>query len=81
MTGDKGFAIGTDERHRTDAFLFGEGQSRVVVTITPDQVAHARAIVAAFAAEPSAGVLSVDGRMVDKPHLIQAQRTLARAGE
>jgi phosphoribosylformylglycinamidine synthase len=40
MTGDKGFAIGTDERHRTDAFLFGEGQSRVVVTITPDQVAH-----------------------------------------
>ncbi len=48
---------------------------------TPDQVAHARAIVAAFAAEPSAGVLSVDGRMVDKPHLIQAQRTLARAGD
>ncbi len=40
MTGDKGFTIGTDERHRTDAFLFGEGQSRVVVTITPDQVAH-----------------------------------------
>ena len=48
---------------------------------TDDQVAHARAIVAAFAADPSAGVLSVDGRMVDKPHLIQAQRTLARAGE
>ncbi|UUR09128.1 HpcH/HpaI aldolase/citrate lyase family protein [Sphingomonas glaciei] len=48
---------------------------------TDDQLAHARAIVAAFAAEPSAGVLSVDGRMVDKPHLIQAQRTLARAGE
>ncbi len=40
MTGDKGFSIGTDERHRTDAFLFGEGQSRVVVTITPDQVAQ-----------------------------------------
>ncbi|WP_288423986.1 phosphoribosylformylglycinamidine synthase subunit PurL [uncultured Spirosoma sp.] len=40
MTGDKGFTIGTDARHRTDAFLFGEGQSRVVVTITPDQVAH-----------------------------------------
>ncbi|QJD79063.1 phosphoribosylformylglycinamidine synthase subunit PurL [Spirosoma rhododendri] len=40
MTGDKGFAIGTDERHRTDAFLFGEGQSRVVITISPDQVEH-----------------------------------------
>jgi citrate lyase subunit beta / citryl-CoA lyase len=50
-------------------------------TPTADQVAQARRIVEAFAAEPSAGVLSVDGRMVDKPHLIQAQRTLARAGE
>ncbi|WP_300974026.1 CoA ester lyase [Sphingomonas sp. LHG3406-1] len=48
---------------------------------TPEQVAHARAIVEAFAADSSAGVLSVHGRMVDKPHLIQAQRTLARAGE
>jgi citrate lyase subunit beta/citryl-CoA lyase len=48
---------------------------------TPDQIANARAIVEAFAADPSAGVLSVDGRMVDKPHFIQAQRTLARAGE
>ncbi len=48
---------------------------------TPDQVAHARAIVEAFAADPSAGVLSVNGRMVDKPHFIQAQRTLARAGD
>jgi citrate lyase subunit beta/citryl-CoA lyase len=48
---------------------------------TPDQLAHARAVVAAFAAEPSAGVLSIDGKMIDKPHLIQAQRVLARAGE
>jgi citrate lyase subunit beta/citryl-CoA lyase len=48
---------------------------------TPDQLAHAQQIVAAFAAEPSAGVLSVNGRMVDKPHLIQAQRLLDRAGD
>jgi citrate lyase subunit beta/citryl-CoA lyase len=48
---------------------------------TPEQVAHARQIVDAFAADPSAGVLSVNGRMVDKPHLTQAQRLLARAGE
>ena len=48
---------------------------------TPDQIAHARAIVEAFAADPSAGVLSVGGRMVDKPHLIQAQRVLDRAGD
>ncbi len=50
---------------------------------TPDaaQVAAARAIVAAFAAAPGAGVCQVDGRMVDAPHLKQARRLLARAGE
>lgn len=57
------------------------GPINAALSPTSDQVAHARAIVAAFAADPSAGVLSVDGRMVDKPHLTQAQRTLARAGE
>jgi phosphoribosylformylglycinamidine synthase len=31
----KGFDISTDESIRTDAFLFGEGQSRVVVTVRP----------------------------------------------
>ena len=44
-----------------------------------DEIAHAKAIVAAFDAEPDAGVLSVGGRMVDRPHLIQAQRILDRA--
>ena len=43
------------------------------------EVAHARAIVAAFEAEPKAGVLSVGGKMVDRPHLLQAQRILARS--
>jgi citrate lyase subunit beta/citryl-CoA lyase len=47
---------------------------------TPDdaEVKHAAAIVAAFEAEPNAGVLAVDGRMVDRPHLVQAQRILDR---
>lgn len=45
------------------------------------ELAHAQAIVDAFRADPSAGVLSVDGRMVDRPHLIQAQRVIARAQE
>jgi citrate lyase subunit beta/citryl-CoA lyase len=44
-----------------------------------DDVAHAEAIVAAFEAEPHAGVLAVGGRMVDRPHLIQARRVLERA--
>ncbi len=49
---------------------------------TPDAaaVAHARAVVAAFAAQPQAGVLQVEGRMIDAPHLKQAQAVLRRAG-
>jgi citrate lyase subunit beta / citryl-CoA lyase len=42
-------------------------------------VKHAEAIVAAFEANPDAGVLSVAGRMVDRPHLTQARRLLERA--
>ena len=46
---------------------------------TPSEadVAHARAVVAAFAANPDAGALQLDGKMIDRPHLIQAQRILA----
>jgi citrate lyase subunit beta/citryl-CoA lyase len=40
---------------------------------------HAAEIVAAFEAHPDAGVLSVDGKMVDRPHLIQAKRVLERS--
>ncbi|HLL31798.1 MAG TPA: CoA ester lyase [Allosphingosinicella sp.] len=43
------------------------------------EVAHARAVVAAFEANPGAGTLALDGRMIDRPHLVQAQRTLAAA--
>lgn len=42
-------------------------------------LAHAQRIVDAFAAAPDAGALSIDGAMVDMPHLIQARRTLASA--
>jgi citrate lyase subunit beta/citryl-CoA lyase len=48
-------------------------------TPSDDEVRHAAAIVAAFEAQPDAGVLSVDGRMVDRPHLTQARRILERA--
>ena len=48
-------------------------------TPSPDEVRHAGAIVAAFEAQPDAGVLSVDGKMVDRPHLVQARRVLERA--
>ena len=45
------------------------------------EIAYARRVVEAFAASPGAGALSLDGRMVDRPHLVQAQRLLAAAGE
>lgn len=44
------------------------------------ELAQARAVIAAFEANPGAGALSLDGKMIDRPHLIQAQRTLAAAG-
>lgn len=43
------------------------------------ELAHAQRIVDAFAAQPEAGTLSIDGVMVDKPHLTQARRTLDQA--
>ncbi|MDB5684515.1 MAG: CoA ester lyase [Sphingomonas bacterium] len=45
-----------------------------------DAVARARAIVALFDANPGAGALALDGRMVDAPHLAQARRLLAQHG-
>ena len=64
------------------------------IAIHPDQVdiinaaftpseterAHAQRIVDAFAAQPDAGTLSIDGAMVDMPHLKQARRTLGLDG-
>lgn len=53
--------------------------SVINAAFTPSEaeIAHARAIVAAFEANPGAGALSLDGRMIDRPHLLQAQRILA----
>jgi citrate lyase subunit beta/citryl-CoA lyase len=48
-------------------------------TPSADEIAHARRIVAAFAANPEAGTLNLDGIMIDRPHLLQAQRTLEQA--
>lgn len=40
------------------------------------EAAQARAIVELFAANPGAGALQLDGRMVEQPHLVQARRVL-----
>lgn len=50
-----------------------------VFTPPPEALARARRIVEAFAANPEAGVVGIDGEMLDMPHLKRAQRLLARA--
>jgi len=49
-----------------------------VFTPTQAQIDSAKAVVAAFAANPGAGAVGVDGRMYDRPHLVRAQALLAR---
>ena len=48
-------------------------------TPSEDEIAEARAIVAAFAESPEAGTLQIDRRMIDRPHLRLAQRLLGIA--
>lgn len=40
------------------------------------EVDWAKRVVALFEASPQAGVMSLDGQMIDKPHLVQARRIL-----
>ena len=65
------------------------------IAIHPDQVAiiqevftpgaqevdWAKRVVATFESNPDSGVLTLDGKMLDRPHLVLARRLLARAGE
>ena len=65
------FAIHPDQVEIINAgFLPDEGE-----------IAHARAVVAAFREAGQAGTLQVNGKMVDKPHLTQALHILEAAGE
>lgn len=50
-----------------------------VFTPAADAIAKARAVIAAFAAEPGAGVVGIDGLMYDRPHLAKAEQLLAHA--
>jgi citrate lyase subunit beta/citryl-CoA lyase len=49
-----------------------------VFTPSAQEVDWARRVVAAFESNPDAGVLTLDGKMLDKPHLVLARRLLAR---
>jgi citrate lyase subunit beta/citryl-CoA lyase len=48
-------------------------------TPTAEEIERADRIVALFGENPGAGTLSMDGAMIDRPHLLQAERLLARA--
>ena len=49
-----------------------------VFTPSEAEIVKAKAVVAAFAANPGAGAVGIDGKMYDRPHLARAQRA---AGE
>lgn len=55
--------------------------AHINAAFTPDanEVAWAKEIMALFAANPGAGALSLRGQMIDKPHVVRAERILARA--
>ena len=46
-----------------------------------EELDHARAVIKAFAENPEAGTLQIEGKMIDKPHLVLAERVLAFAAE
>ena len=50
-----------------------------VFTPSAETIERARRIVAAFAEAGDAGVIGLDGEMLDRPHLTRAEKILARA--
>lgn len=73
-------------RARRDGFsgklaIHPEQVEPINAAFTPSEaeIARARRIVAAFAEAPDVGVTSLDGQMIDRPHLLQAERLLAAA--
>jgi citrate lyase subunit beta/citryl-CoA lyase len=49
-----------------------------VFTPSAEQIEKAKAVVAAFAAQPGAGAVGINGKMFDRPHLVRAQALLKR---
>jgi citrate lyase subunit beta / citryl-CoA lyase len=47
-----------------------------VFSTSAEEHQWAEAVIAAFAANPDAGTLALDGKMIDKPHLMLARRLL-----
>jgi citrate lyase subunit beta/citryl-CoA lyase len=46
-----------------------------------EEIEHARRVVAAFEVSPGSGAVGLDGKMVDIPHLKQAQALIRQAAQ
>ncbi|BDI60725.1 HpcH/HpaI aldolase/citrate lyase family protein [Qipengyuania nanhaisediminis] len=57
------------------------GPINAAFTPSEQELDHARAVVQAFADNPGAGTVAIDGNMLDRPHLALAQRLLAESGQ
>lgn len=67
MAGNLGFAIDTDSEIRKDAFLFGEAQGRIVVSVKPDAQEAFIEVLAASGTEFSLlGAVTKNGFVVDE---------------
>ena len=66
MAGNLGFAIDTDSEIRKDAFLFGEAQGRIVVSVKPDdQEAFVEVLAASGTDFSLLGAVTKNGFVVD----------------
>jgi citrate lyase subunit beta/citryl-CoA lyase len=80
---DKGLAIACAEARRSGFSGKIAIHPAQVPTIndafspSAEEIGAAEAIVAAFAAQPDAGTVGIDGVMYDRPHLLKAERVLA----
>jgi citrate lyase subunit beta/citryl-CoA lyase len=50
-------------------------------TPSPEAIARAQAVIDAFKANPGAGVVGMNGEMLDRPHLLRAERLMRRVGK
>ncbi len=55
------------------------GPINEIFTPSGEALAKAERVIALFATNPGAGVIGLDGEMLDRPHLKQAERLVARA--
>lgn len=82
---DQGLALSCQQARRdgfTGKLAIHPAQLAIInASFTPstEELEHARAVIAAFAAQPDAGSVGLDGKMLDRPHLRQAERVLALA--